>query len=516
MALHSSRWTGVLAMIATLGLGCAEGASENANVPPLDGVDTGSNEDASSADSGANTDSTVTDSGTSDTTGTGDSGLGDVACDPGKGLTISCGVGECTVTVPACTETGMPNTCKPKDPGVETCNGKDDDCDGLVDEELGETECGVGECKVIQKNCVDGAPKTCTPKPKGTEVCNGKDDDCDGTVDNGFPSTTCGVGECKVTVSACSGGMVGTCTPKPSSTEVCNGKDDDCDGTVDNGIKAITCGTGICANTVPGCVDGAVPACVPKDLGIEACGIGECYNVITKCVAGVPQTCAPKTGSAEKCNGKDDNCDGTIDNGDPAVMCPAPAGVGATECLGGVCKIKDCAAGFHDVDGNLANGCECADVGPAHLCPGTDLLTVAPGTSFTKTYNNPVRGREDWFKITFLQALSNKAAHPRVELTMEAGFTGPVPFEIKVFQQTCGSGAVPSCADSPALPWERWERWYEGTVGSYGDQPGNTEWLPILLPQKTTQTDAVVYVRVTYKGTATTATCAKYTLTIGN
>jgi hypothetical protein len=511
MAGRRYRFSSLLAVLAATTFGCAEGASENANVPPLDGVDTGGGGDESGSDSGGadgTTDSTITDTG-GGSDSSSDTSLGEVGCDPAKGLTISCGVGECTVTVPACTETGMANTCKPKDPGVETCNGKDDDCDGLVDEELGETECGVGECKVIQKNCVDGAPKTCTPKPKGTEVCNGKDDDCDGTVDNGFPSTTCGVGECKVTVSSCAGGMTGTCTPKPAGTEVCNGKDDDCDGTVDNGIKAITCGSGVCANTIPGCVDGAVPACVPKDLGIEACGIGECYNVITKCIAGVPQTCAPKAGSAEKCNGKDDDCDGTIDNGTASVMCPPGAGVSTTECLGGVCKIKNCASGFADVDGNSANGCECADDSTAvHACPGSDFGTVGLGSERTYSSKNPILTQSDWIKVTFVGARSNKLSNPRIKLTMPAGFTDPIPFQFEVQQTSCG-GTRPPCdeggAASATTDWAT--RYGAAATGSYGDML----FTPILTG---TTGDAVVYVRVFYK-TGAAATCLPYTLTIG-
>ena len=35
-------------------------------------------------------------------------------------------------------------------------------------------------------NCANGAPQTCVPADAGAELCDGKDNDCDGVVDNGF------------------------------------------------------------------------------------------------------------------------------------------------------------------------------------------------------------------------------------------------------------------------------------------------------------------------------------------
>jgi len=46
----------------------------------------------------------------------------------------TCGIGACERTIDACVD-GVPQACVPGEPAMETCNGIDDDCDGLVDED---------------------------------------------------------------------------------------------------------------------------------------------------------------------------------------------------------------------------------------------------------------------------------------------------------------------------------------------------------------------------------------------
>lgn len=83
-----------------------------------------------------------------------------------------------------CTESGFTG-CTAPIPLPEDCNGKDDDCDGLVDEDLGTQECTVGAC-IGEMHCegIDGW--VCEAPEPDPETCDYLDNDCDGIVDNGF------------------------------------------------------------------------------------------------------------------------------------------------------------------------------------------------------------------------------------------------------------------------------------------------------------------------------------------
>lgn len=67
----------------------------------------------------------------------------------------------------------------------ERCNGKDDNLDGIVDNNILPISCGTGECARTVPACVEGKQQQCVPgTPTEEEVCgNKKDDNCDGAVD---------------------------------------------------------------------------------------------------------------------------------------------------------------------------------------------------------------------------------------------------------------------------------------------------------------------------------------------
>ncbi|HEY0882768.1 MAG TPA: MopE-related protein, partial [Archangium sp.] len=108
----------------------------------------------------------------------------------------------------------------------------------------------------------------------------------------------------------------------------------------------LTCGQGACFRTVTACVNGMSQSCTPgapvaevcngadddcdgtpdDGFGMTSCGQGECVRTVQACVSGMPQMCTPGSPTAETCNGRDDDCDGTIDDGicAPTSTCPGP------------------------------------------------------------------------------------------------------------------------------------------------------------------------------------------------
>ncbi len=339
------------------------------------------------------------------------------------------GIGACLVGTQACDLQGMWGACKGEvTPVAETCDSVDNDCNGMKDDGLGVTTCGLGICQVTVENCVNGIPQPCVPGLPTLEKCNGVDDNCDGVIDEGCSCTdgsvticftgapsTLNVGECKSGTQVCTGGQWGSCTGETlPSIETCNAKDDDCDGTLDDGLGTVTCGAGECQQTVPFCQGGNVQVCTPgqpssescdgKDndcngavddgLGTVTCGIGECLNTVDFCKNGQPNLCNPLPPTSEVCDSKDNNCNGAIDDGNPgggggcmtggAGICAAgtlACTAGAVTCIQNaqpsieVCNALDDNCDGASDDGNPGGGLVCA-TGKLGVCnPGTTSCT---------------------------------------------------------------------------------------------------------------------------------------------
>ncbi len=286
--------------------------------------------------------------------------------------------------------------CNDLDPTVhidaqEVCNGVDDDCNGLTDDNLsppvgfcpslGSCAPSVGADGTVKPGAVahcEGATGYVCDYPAGFEpaketLCDGFDNDCDGLTDEGL-------------LNAC-----GTCGAPPK--EICNGKDDNCDGKTDEGVvvTGLACGSkGVCLLAQDLCVDGT-PTCVQDPawqatetlcdaldndcngltdemLNDTSCssGIGACaVEGARKCALDGSVMCltaAPGTPSQELCgNGLDDNCDGKTDEGfDVGSQCEAGTGIcrliGKKLCsadkLGTICSVDPGPADAFEICGN--------------------------------------------------------------------------------------------------------------------------------------------------------------------
>ncbi|MBK9265758.1 MAG: hypothetical protein IPM54_38970 [Polyangiaceae bacterium] len=300
-------------------------------------------------------------------------------------------------------------------PGIEACNGIDDDCNGQTDDGFPSITCGEGACQVMIEGCIDGMVPTCEPGEPMPETCDGTDENCDGVIDDGIncPCTVEGemrscysgsmstkdVGQCKAGVQTCISGAWGTCDnevlPKP---EACDSLDNDCDGESDENLGQITCGAGACLVSVTACVNGVPQTCTPlqpqtetcngidddcnlfidDNLGSVTCGVGACQATVPACSGGQMQTCTPGMPSPEICDGIDNNCNGAADENNPGGggncitgqpgICSAGTQVcsgGALQCVANmmpspeICDSKDNNCNGQTDEGNPGGGMAC-------------------------------------------------------------------------------------------------------------------------------------------------------------
>jgi hypothetical protein len=252
-------------------------------------------------------------------------------CECVQGTTQNCGV----IYQGVCGNSALSATCNNGEwdgcpsPQIEDCeNGYDDDCDGSVD--CIDSDCSnflkelinYYPCKDFQNfeyckegfhdinQSIPGCEYECTKT--GVEICDDTDNDCDGLVDENVRFTYYedndedGYGNLSKSVDTC-------LTPKnyvnnsddcndnnvsvnPDIVELCDGVDNNCDGSIDEGCtctqgQEFKCDNqnGVCSDFSVECnVNGIVPSCDYTDIST--------YEV-----------------NEQTCDGLDNDCDSKID-----------------------------------------------------------------------------------------------------------------------------------------------------------------------------------------------------------
>ncbi len=337
--------------------------------------------------------------------------------DPGGGAVCGTDEGACSTGIERCI--GGTIVCDGSvEPTTEECNGIDDDCDGVVDQgnPEGGALCGTGTgtCEQGREQCIDGA-LVCTGDVGPTaEVCDGLDNDCDGHIDEGDPEGggACGdgTGACVEGTLHCRGGVLVCEDAIGPSTETCNGVDDDCDGSTDEGNPGGggSCGTdaGECAPGTWQCTGGTLSCIGATGPSTETCNAldDDCDGSIDEGNPGGGAACGPTTGACsagfeeclggalqctgatgptlETCNGVDDDCDATTDEGFDLMndlrncgMCGRTCSYdhASASCSSGSCAMGACDPGWVDRNGLDSDGCEYeCDYAGAEICNGRD------------------------------------------------------------------------------------------------------------------------------------------------
>jgi hypothetical protein len=250
------------------------------------------------------------------------------------------GHGLASVSMPACSApSGYVSSsddchdgCASCFPGsTEVCDGLDNDCDGTIDDGVlltfyvdadGDTygttvtteACTMPSGYAARSGDCNDACATCNPSR--SEVCDGLDNDCDGAIDDGVLLTFYVDADgdsygTTVTTQACtmpsgyaarSGDCNDACaTCYPGRSEVCDGLDNDCDALIDDGV--LTTFYRDADGDLHGLATMSVAACTAPS-GYVALG-DDCNDACATCYHG----------RAEVCDGLDNNCNTTVDEG---------------------------------------------------------------------------------------------------------------------------------------------------------------------------------------------------------
>ena len=375
-------------------------------------------------------------------------------------------------------------------PAAESCNGRDDDCDGTVDE--GDPGSGgycvtgaLGLCRDGALHCLGAALGCVAVTAPAPEVCNTADDDCDGLADDGNPGggAPCDGTDadlCAEGLVACAAGTLACSEPPGELLDLCNGGDDDCDGASPDGAEDPLVGTAcdgtdgdLCAEGMRLCAAGVIVCAEGPAEARDLCGGGDddcdpasadggedpllgtacdgadgdlCVEGTLACVGAV-LACSDATGTAsESCNGADDDCDALTDEG------PGLCGGGGA-CCGGGC-VDPATSNLH------CGGCNIA------CAPGTNcrssVCTACTPSSFI--IDIPFGSTSGWSSSSCCLQPNYRVA-PNMGAVISGAFADPLPPTGAITAITVQSGIEHACfSDANAMEF----RLNGTTIGTWG------------------------------------------------
>jgi hypothetical protein len=328
----------------------------------------------------------------------------------------------------------------------------------------------------------------------------------------------------------------------------CTGLFSDCDGVDSNGcerpINTLTdcggCGTGCSlANASETCATGTcrVDTCAPRFAncnGLHPDGCERATNTLTDCggcgvgctLPDANETCATGSCAISSCSSGFGNCNGVSTDGcerdlnldvsscgscSTNCLTQSHPNASGEACVGGMCTITGCTAGYHNQNGTFGDGCECAEDAFTNSCTtATNLGSLGVGgPPLTRTGNLVPTGDTDWFQMTFNTAAATCAWRPRVTV-------GGVGVVFRVYTTcssgTAGGGQTCSAAEtgtSASRDLTSWDYNHSTTCnpieGAIDPSPATGSY--IMHP-------TTVWIRVS--ATASSTSCLPYTLTVSN
>jgi hypothetical protein len=335
-----------------------------------------------------------------------------------------------------CRATSGPKVIAPNEVN-EVCNNLDDDCDGTRDDNPTDAGgvCGssVGNCNSGTRQCITGVLQCVGATGPLTETCNGQDDNCDGVIDGTLPAppalpvtctsdTQCSTGQqcmqrgvdrvCATLPGDASGACdvpppppAGATSPCRQGNLVCQGGVRTCVGSVKATATQDSCGVdancdGVLAgqpntqNDVRNCGVCGRNCNSLGAHGVWTCNAGQCQR--NGCEAGYVNCDANANdceractfaSASEQCNGVDDNCNCQVDEGmtppSPVQVCGVSPGASDTNCQAPAVSVT-CTG---------ASGWDCTF--PGGYCTGTGTNPCSSTADICDNRDNNCNGNTD-------------------------------------------------------------------------------------------------------------------------